>query len=272
MRDKGERHTTEQAQGILKRIKKSSRNNARIIEVGDDYAGESDGRRKITHLFPRDISPEAVEKKNRGYRASAMTIEPLHAKIGHLTAKLVDCPPIGPTLKAMTAPGSAKEKSMVMRAAGAIMRGDIESMGSLSNLSGKAVRNYTKDVKRKVVALDQFLRDDAPSTLFAILGTICRPHKIPEKADMEIVNAVHRGAVRGFADNHEGNAAKWGHWGRISVFEGVSFVVKIIQFVGSLCPKCTWGMMSPIVGVSSPPSASDRLPRAPWCGAHLLLI
>lgn len=69
----------------------------------------------------------------------------------------------------MTALGSAKEKSIVVRAAGAIVIGDIENMDCIRSVSRKAVKDYPNYAKRNIALLGQFLRDDVLSTILALL-------------------------------------------------------------------------------------------------------
>ncbi|CAM9477450.1 unnamed protein product [Sphacelaria rigidula] len=100
-------------------------------------------------------------------------VRKLERSVSRLTAEIKTGQPVGHALQRVAAAGSEEDKRAVVIAAGSIVRVYIESAHELRNVSGNRDQKYAAGISRNNIPMNQFLTDETPPALLALLSSLC---------------------------------------------------------------------------------------------------
>ncbi|CAN0041071.1 unnamed protein product, partial [Sphacelaria rigidula] len=165
--------TREQALRIFDAVVADGAVDAKLEKRSGVDAAVCDGRRKFIYLVPSVVAPEVAIVADVQVRNMRTRVQELERSVSRLTAEIKTGQPNEHALQRVIAAGSKKDKRAVVTAAGSIVRVDIESAHELRNVSGDRDQKYAADISRNMRSMKQFLRDETPPALLALLSSLC---------------------------------------------------------------------------------------------------
>ena len=168
-----DKYTRDQAVGIINAVAADGTVDAERKDINCAEGTACDGRRKFIYVAPSAVASEAAVAAAVELRNMRVRVRELERSVSHLSTQIEIGPPVEHALRRVTAAGSAEEKRAVVMAAGSIVRNDIANAQDLRNVTGDRDQKYAADISRNIRPMTQFLADDTPPSLLALLSSLC---------------------------------------------------------------------------------------------------